>query len=71
MISPNFESPVYEAEEEENEEIPDEISRLLEQETKTFQRRMGDPPPQLDSLQRLRKTLTDFLQQGRATPHTS
>jgi len=30
MISPNFESPVYEAEEEENEEIPDEISRLLE-----------------------------------------
>jgi len=37
MISPNFESPVYEAEEEENEEIPDEISRLLEQERKTIQ----------------------------------
>jgi len=35
------------------------------------QRRMGDPPPQLDTLQRLRKTLTDFLQQGRATLHTS
>jgi len=26
MISPNFEFPVYEAEEEESEEIPDEIS---------------------------------------------
>ena len=37
MISPNFESPVYEAEEEEEEEIPDEISRLLEQERKTIQ----------------------------------
>jgi len=37
MISPNFESPVYEAEEEENEEIPDEISRLFEQERKTIQ----------------------------------
>ena len=36
MISPNFESPVYEAEEEE-EEIPDEISRLLEQGRKTIQ----------------------------------
>jgi len=36
MISPNFESPVYEAEGEE-EEIPDEISRLLEQERKTIQ----------------------------------
>jgi len=32
MISPNFEFPVYKAEDEENEEIPDEISRLLEQE---------------------------------------
>jgi len=32
MVSPNFEFPVYEAEDEENEEIPDEISRLLEQE---------------------------------------
>jgi len=30
MISPNFEFPVYEAEDEENEGIPDEISRLLE-----------------------------------------
>jgi len=38
MISPNFESPVYEAkEEEEDEEIPKEISRLLEQERKTIQ----------------------------------
>jgi len=37
MIPPNFESPVYKAEEEENEEIPDEISRLLEQERKTIQ----------------------------------
>jgi len=37
MISPNFEFPVYEAEEEESEEIPDEISRLLEQETKNIQ----------------------------------
>ncbi|XP_039683803.1 uncharacterized protein [Medicago truncatula] len=37
MISPNFEFPVYEAEEEENQEIPDEISRLLEQERKTIQ----------------------------------
>jgi len=35
MFSPNFESLVYEAEEE--EEIPDEISRLLEQERKTIQ----------------------------------
>jgi len=37
MISPNFEFPVYEAEEEENEEIPDEISRLLEQERRKIQ----------------------------------
>ena len=37
MISPNFESPVYEAEEEENKEILDEIFRLLEQERKTIQ----------------------------------
>ena len=35
MLSPNFEFPVYEAEEE--EEIPDEISRLLEQERKSIQ----------------------------------
>jgi len=37
MTSPNFEFPVYEAEEEENEEIPDEISRLLEQEWRNIQ----------------------------------
>lgn len=37
MISPNFEFPVYEAEEEGVEEIPDEISRLLERERKTVQ----------------------------------
>jgi len=36
MISPNFEFPVYEAEDEENEEIPDEISRLLEKEKKNI-----------------------------------
>ena len=33
----NFEFPVYEAEEDEEEEIPDEISRLLEQEKKAMQ----------------------------------
>ena len=33
----NFESHVYEAEEEEEEDIPDEISRLLENEEKTIQ----------------------------------
>jgi len=37
MISPNFESPVYEAEEEKDEVILDEISRLLERERKTIQ----------------------------------
>jgi len=37
VISPNFEFPVYEAEEEEVEEIPDEISRLLEQERRNIQ----------------------------------
>jgi len=37
MIPLNFEFPVYEAEEEENEEIPDEISRLLEKERKNIQ----------------------------------
>ena len=36
MPSPNFEFPVFEAEEEEDEEIPDEISRLLQQEEKTI-----------------------------------
>ncbi|GAU51514.1 hypothetical protein TSUD_413830, partial [Trifolium subterraneum] len=35
--SPNFEFPVYEAIEEEDEEIPDEIRRLLEQEKRTIQ----------------------------------
>ena len=37
MVSPNFEFPVYEAADEENEEIPDEVSRLLEQERKNIQ----------------------------------
>jgi len=37
MVSPNFEFLVYEAEDEENEEIPDEISRLLKQERKNIQ----------------------------------
>jgi len=36
MLSPNFEFPVYEAEEEE-EAIPDEISRLLEHERRAIQ----------------------------------
>jgi len=36
MPSPNFEFPVYEAEEEE-EDIPDKISCLLEQERRTIQ----------------------------------
>jgi hypothetical protein len=35
--SPNFEFHVFEAEEDEDEEIPDEISRLLEHEKKTIQ----------------------------------
>ncbi|GAU39246.1 hypothetical protein TSUD_396930 [Trifolium subterraneum] len=35
--SPNFEFPVYEAVEEEDEEIPDEIRRLLDQEKRTIQ----------------------------------
>ncbi|GAU51898.1 hypothetical protein TSUD_416830, partial [Trifolium subterraneum] len=37
MPSPNFEFPVYEAVEEEDEEIPDEIRRLLDQEERTIQ----------------------------------
>ena len=37
MPSPNFEFPVFEAEEEEDEEIPDEISRLLRQEERSIQ----------------------------------
>ena len=32
MPSPNFEFPVFETEEEEEEEIPDEISRFLKHE---------------------------------------
>ncbi|GAU48966.1 hypothetical protein TSUD_188130 [Trifolium subterraneum] len=35
--SPNFEFPVYEAVEEEDEEIPDEIIRLLDHEKRTIQ----------------------------------
>ncbi|KAI5436613.1 hypothetical protein KIW84_022934 [Lathyrus oleraceus] len=35
--SPNFEFPVFEAEEDDVEEIPDEITRLLEQEEKIIQ----------------------------------
>lgn len=35
--SPDFEFPVYEAKEEEFKEIPDEISKLLEQEDKTLE----------------------------------
>jgi hypothetical protein len=35
--SPNFEFHVFEAEEDEDEEIPDEISRLLKHEKKTIQ----------------------------------
>ncbi|KAI5386512.1 hypothetical protein KIW84_072877 [Lathyrus oleraceus] len=35
--SPNFEFPVYEAEEDDVEEIPDEITRLLEHEEKIIQ----------------------------------
>ncbi|GAU51747.1 hypothetical protein TSUD_415400 [Trifolium subterraneum] len=37
MPSPNFEFPVYEAVEEEDEEILDEIRRLLDQEKRTIQ----------------------------------
>jgi len=37
MLPPNFEFPVYEAVEEEDEEIPDEIRQLLEQERKAIQ----------------------------------
>ena len=35
--SPNFECPVYGAEEEEYDEIPDEVSRFLEREENTIQ----------------------------------
>ena len=37
MLSPNFEFPVFEAEEEEDMEIPDEIAWLLRQEEKAIQ----------------------------------
>jgi len=37
MLPPNFEFPVYEAVEYEDEEIPDEIRQLLEQERKAIQ----------------------------------
>ena len=36
MLPPNFESPVYEAMVEEDEEIPDEIKWMLEQERKAI-----------------------------------
>lgn len=36
MPSPNFDFPAFEAEEESDEEIPYEISRLLEQEEKAI-----------------------------------
>jgi hypothetical protein len=35
--SPNFEFPVFEAEEESDEEVSDELSRLLEHDEKTIQ----------------------------------
>ena len=37
MPPPNFEFPVFGAEEEDSEEVPDEISRLLEHDEKTIQ----------------------------------
>jgi len=37
MLPPNFEFPVYEAMVEEDEEIPDEIRWMLEQERKVIQ----------------------------------
>lgn len=37
MLPPNFEFPVYEAMVEEDEEIPDEIRWMLEQERKAIQ----------------------------------
>ena len=37
MPSPNFEFPVFEAEEEEDEEIPNEISQLLRREEQSIQ----------------------------------
>jgi hypothetical protein len=40
--SPNFEFPVFEAEEDDVEEIPDEITRLLEHEEKIIQPHLED-----------------------------
>ena len=40
--SPNFESPVFEAEEDDVEGIPDEITRLLEHEEKIIQPHLED-----------------------------
>ncbi|KAI5397179.1 hypothetical protein KIW84_063124, partial [Lathyrus oleraceus] len=40
--SPNFEVPVFEAEEDDVEEIPDEITRLLEHEEKIIQPHLED-----------------------------
>ena len=37
MSSPNFEFSVFKAEEEEDEEVPDEISRPLRQEERSIQ----------------------------------
>src|ERR1044072_1884910 len=37
MLSPNFEFPVFDAKEEVEEEIPDEISRLLKHEERIIQ----------------------------------
>jgi len=36
-VPPTFESPVFGAEDEEDDDIPDEIARLLEQEEKAIQ----------------------------------
>ena len=40
--SPNFEFPVFEAEEDDVERIPDEITRLLEHEKKIIQPHLVD-----------------------------
>jgi len=37
MLPPNFEFPVYEAMVDEDEEVPDEIKWMLEQERKAIQ----------------------------------
>ncbi|KAI5423716.1 hypothetical protein KIW84_030078 [Lathyrus oleraceus] len=41
--SPNFEFPIFEAEEDDVEEIPDEITRLLEHEKKIIQSHLENP----------------------------